>query len=113
MDNREAMPRGLDIADQEDEGDMLVKIDEIRVEGAQEDHRILALILQGERVADQAVSDNKTLGVEKDEEKKEFSPECMEIGDREGANDTENLELQFTQISDRPSLRELDVNEST
>lgn len=91
VNNREVVPRDPGIADQEEGGGMLVKVDEARVEGDQEDHRILELISQGEGVVDQAGFAQKTLRVEKVEEKKEFLTECMEVVGREEAKDTENL----------------------
>lgn len=113
VDIRETVTRVLGVAEQESEGGKLVKVDEIRAEGVQDDHRNLVLISHGEGVADQAVSYLKTLRVEKDKEKRESSAECMEIRGREGEKDSENLEIQLSQLSDRPSLRELDVNVST
>lgn len=67
VDIKETVTRGLGVAEQEDEGGKLVKVDEIRAEGVQVNHRNLVLILQGKGVADQVVSYLKTLGVEKDE----------------------------------------------
>lgn len=37
----------------------------------------------------------------------------MKIGDRKEAKDTESMKMQLSQISDRPRLRELDVNVSS